>query len=289
MSTYSRPSTVRRIGLPPVKVVSVARVTALWFTAAVVVLAPLSLLLVNASKPTGEATSVSASLPSRFALFDNIATVIQEGNTITGFVNSVLITVPSIALILFFGSMAAWVFARGRTRTVGAVYFVAISGILLPPAIVATLRVMSSLGLSGRPALILFYLGTQLSLAVFVMTGFVKSIPIEIEEAARVDGASTLRVYWSIVLPSLRPVLLTTAVISALLIWNDFLTPFFLLSDPSQQTMPLGLYNFASATQYTLNWNLIFTQVLLVSLPLLVLFVIAQRRIVGGLLGGALK
>ncbi|WP_309616965.1 carbohydrate ABC transporter permease, partial [Salinibacterium sp.] len=206
------------------------------------------------------------------------------------FFNSLLITVPAITLLLLFGSLAAWVFARGRSRTLNAVYYAAISGVMLPPAIVSTLQVLSVLGLSGsRIGLILFYTGTQLSISIFLMTGFVKAIPFEIEEAARLDGAGTLRVFFSVILPSLRPVLLTTGVVLALFIWNDFLTPFFLLPNSREQTMPLGLYNFASANTYELNWNLIFTQVLLVSLPLLIVFIVAQKRIIGGLLGGAVK
>lgn len=272
------------------KLAAAARTAGLWAFAVLVVAVPLYLAVLTASKPTGEARSVNAEMPSQFALLENFATVISEGNGIQGLVNSLLITVPSITLLLFFGSMAAWVFARGRHKSIHALYYVAISGVMLPPAIVTTLRVLEVIGLSGnRIGLILFYAGTQLSIAIFLMTGFVKSIPMEIEEAARVDGAGTLRIYLKIILPSLRPVLLTTGVVMALFIWNDFLTPFFLLPNSRDQTLPLGLYNFASANAYELNWNLIFAQVLLVSLPLLVVFVLAQKRIVGGLLGGAIK
>jgi raffinose/stachyose/melibiose transport system permease protein len=269
---------------------SVIRLTILWIVALVVVLGPIVLIVITVLKPTDEAHSVDLQLPTRIAFWQNLQTVLTEGNDVQGFFNSLLISVPSILLVLFFGSMCAWVFARGKRRSVQVIYYVAISGIMLPPAIVTTLRVLGAIGLSGSQiGLILFYAGTQLSIATFLMTGFVKGIPIELEEAARIDGAGTLRVYWSIILPSLRPVLLTTAVILSLTIWNDFMTPFFLLPNQSEQTLPLGLYNFASANTYELNWNLIFTQILIVSLPLLVLYLVAQRRIVSGLLGGSLK
>jgi raffinose/stachyose/melibiose transport system permease protein len=261
-----------------------------WIAALVVVGGPIYLMIATASKPTAEAHSVDASLPTKFDLLHNISTVIDEGNTLSGLLNSVLITVPAVVLLLLFGSMAAWVFARVKSRATTALYFVAISGVMLPPAIVATIKLLSTLGLSGsRIGLILFYGGTQLSIAIFLMTGFVKAIPFEIEEAARIDGAGTWRIYRSIILPSLRPVLLTASIVLTLFIWNDFLTPFFLLSSPGEQTLPLGLYNFASANQYQLNWNFIFTQILLVSLPLLILYISAQRKIVGGLLGGSGK
>lgn len=263
---------------------------ALSLAAVVIVVFPLYLLVLTVLKPTSEAHSVNMRLPTRIAFLDNLSTVFSEENAIRGFINSLLITIPSVFLLLFFGAMAAWVFARGRRHPVKAIYYVAISGVMLPPTIVSTLRVLALLHLDGTQiGLILFYVGTQMSIAIFLMTGFVKGIPFEIEEAARIDGAGTLRVFWSVILPALRPVLLTTGVILTLFIWNDFLTPFFLLPNVDQQTLPLGLYNFASANTYELNWNLIFTQVLLVSLPLLVLYIVAQRRIVGGLLGGAIK
>jgi raffinose/stachyose/melibiose transport system permease protein len=266
------------------------RLAILWVVALIVVLGPMVLVVLTALKPSAEARSVNLQLPTRIAFWQNLQTVLTQGNDVQGFFNSLLISVPSILLVLFFASMAAWVFARGKRRSVQAIYYVAISGVMLPPAIVTTLRVLSAIGLSGSQiGLILFYAGTQFSIATFLMTGFVKGIPIELEEAARMDGASTIRVYWSIILPTLRPVLLTTAVILSLTIWNDFLTPFFLLPNQSEQTLPLGLYNFASANMFELNWNLIFTQILIVSLPLLILYLVAQRRIVSGLLGGITK
>jgi raffinose/stachyose/melibiose transport system permease protein len=265
------------------------RVGILWVFAVVVVLGPLYIALSTASKPTADARAVNALLPTHFDLFQNFATVISEGNEIQGFFNSLIAVVPSIAILLVFSSMCAWVFARGKHRAIHSLYYVAISGLLVPAAIVVTLRLLGALHLSGLTALILFYAGTQLSLGTFIMTGFIKSIPFEIEEAARIDGASTLRVYFSIILPSLRPVMLTAGIIFGLFLWNDFLTPFFFITDPSQNTMPLGLYNFASANTYEFNWNLVFAQVILVSLPLLVVYAVAQKRIVGGLLGGALK
>jgi raffinose/stachyose/melibiose transport system permease protein len=263
----------------------------LWGFAGVTVGIPLWLVLVNGAKSYAEAQDLSLALPTRWQAGPNLSTVFAEGAVVRGFVNSCLVTVPALVLLLFFGAMAAWVFARGRRRGgVRALYYVAISGILLPPAVVTTLKVLKSLSLDGtRPGAVLFYAGAYMSLSIFLMTGFAKAIPYEIEEAARIDGCTPLGVFLRIILPSLRPVLLTTGVFLALQIWNDFYYAFFLLRGSDRQTLPLGLFSFVSGNQYRTNWHLIFAHIVIVSAPLVMTYLIAQKRIVAGLLSGAVK
>lgn len=262
----------------------------LWAAVLVLVGIPVLFVLFTASKTGDDAKRISLSLPTAFALFENLRTVIVEGEALQGFVNSCLITIPTIALTLLLGSMAAWVFARTKSRGVQALYYLAIAGVLLPPAIITTIRVLQSSGLYGTQiGLILFYSAVYLAVAIFLITGFVRSIPFSMEEAAALDGAGTLRIFFSIILPSLRPVLLTTGIFLALSIWNDFFYAFFLLPKADDATMPLGLYAFVNANQFELNWNLIFAQVLTTSLPLLIVYIFAQKRIISGLLGGGVK
>lgn len=268
----------------------IVRQAVLWVFAAVTVGVPLWLVLVTAAKPYAEAQELSLALPQSWRLGENFATIFSDGGAMRGFINSCLVTIPALALLLFFGAMAAWVFGRASRRRTQALYYLAISGILLPPAIVTTLQVLKTIGLDGtRPGASLFYAGAYMSLAIFLMTGFVKGIPYEMEEAARLDGCSTLKVFVRIILPSLRPVLLTAAVFLALQIWNDFFYAFFLLRGGDRQTLPLGLFSFVSGAQYRTNWQLIFADVLVVSLPLVITYLVAQKRIVGGLLSGAVK
>jgi raffinose/stachyose/melibiose transport system permease protein len=251
---------------------------------------PLYLAILTAAKPGVEAKQVSIQWPTHFAFFQNMWTVMTEGSGLQGFINSCLITIPTIFLVLLFGAMAAWVFARGRTRATRSLYYLSIAGILVPPSVITTVRVLKLIGVYGtQPGLVLFYCGSFMGLAIFLMTGFVRNIPYSIEEAAQIDGASTLQIFWSIILPALRPALLTTGVFLSLSIWNDFFYAYFLLPDPSNATLPLGLYNFESANQYQLNWNLIFADAIFTSVPLLIVFMVAQRRIVAGLLGGSEK
>lgn len=269
---------------------SVALDSALWLAVVLLIGMPFYLALVTASKTGEQAKLVSLDLPQPFVLWENLTRVVTDGNGVGGLLNSVFITVPAIVLTLLFGAMAAWVFARGKTRSVQALYYLAVAGILLPPSIITTIRVLQATGLYGGPVgLILFYCGAYMGIAIFLMTGFVKAIPYSLEEAAQLDGAGTLRVFWHIIVPSLRPVLLTSGVFLALGIWNDFFYAYFLLPDPANATLPLGLFNFASANQYELNWNLIFAHAVFTSLPLLILFMFAQRRIISGFLGGGVK
>lgn len=268
----------------------VLRQVVLWAFAGVWVGVPLWLVLVTAAKPYTEAQRLSLGLPKDWHLAENISTVFSDGAVVRGFINSCLVTIPALFLLLFFGAMAAWVFGRARRGGLRALYYLAISGILLPPAIITTLRVLQGVGLDGtRVGAVLFYAGAYMSLSIFLMTGFVKGIPYEMEEAARMDGCSTLGVFLRIIMPALRPVLLTTGVFLALQVWNDFFYAFFLLRGSERQTLPLGLFGFVSGNQYRTNWHLIFADVIAVSLPLIVAYLVAQKRIVSGLLSGAVK
>ncbi|MCY7413687.1 MAG: carbohydrate ABC transporter permease [Salinibacterium sp.] len=269
------------------RALTVVRLTVTWIAAIALVGIPLYVIVLTALKPADEARSVNIDLPSRIGLLENLAIVIGDGEALRGFINSCIVTVPAIVVTLLLAASAAWIFGRARHRVPRVLYYLVITGIMLPPAIVATIRVLGVVGLDGTQlGLILFYCGTQIGGAVFLMTGFVKGIPYEMEEAARIDGASALRILWSIILPSLRPVILVAGVYLMLTVWNDFFYAFFILRDPDHRTMPLGLYGFAAANMFQFNWSLIFTYVLLTSIPIVVAFLIAQKRIVSGLLGG---
>ncbi|MGF1662639.1 MAG: carbohydrate ABC transporter permease [Kineosporiaceae bacterium] len=249
---------------------------------------PLWLVVSSSLEPFEQARQLELGLAAGEITLDNYREVLVEGEVLRGLVNSLLVVVPALGLLLLLGAAAGWVFARATSRALRALYYVSISGILVPPAIITSVRLLDDIGVYGtRPALVLFYAGAWMSLSIFLVTGFAKSIPYEIEESARIDGASTLRVFWSIVLPSLRPVLWTAMIFLVLLLWNDFFYAFFILSGDERATLPLGLYEFVSASQYELAWNLIFADVVVVSLPLLLLYVVAQRQVVAGLMAGA--
>jgi raffinose/stachyose/melibiose transport system permease protein len=268
----------------------IVRYIFLFAFAFISVIIPLWLVLVNSWKPIGDASQLSLALPDEWALIENYSTVIEQGRIGQGFINTLLVVIPTIIAIILLGGLASWVFARHKGRGVSMLYYMCIAGVLVPPAIVTSILVLRVFELFGtRVQLILFYVGVFMSFGVFLITGFVKTIPIELEEAARIDGANSFTVFVRIILPLLSPVLVTAAFILLVFTWNDFYYAFFFVRGRDQHTLMLGLFNFVSGVQYQVRWNLVFADVVLVSLPLIILFTLAQRRIVSGLLGASVN
>jgi raffinose/stachyose/melibiose transport system permease protein len=257
---------------------------------AVVVGVPLWLVVVTSAKSQGDALNPSLALPAHgWQLAQNYTRAFTEGRVVRAFLGSASIVVPAAILILLFGSMAAWVLARRSSLWLSALYAVAISGIVIPPAVITLVLLLRQLGLAGTlPGMVLVYVGIYLSTAIFFITGFIRTIPHELEEAARVDGAGPARIFFTIILPLLRPVLATATILICLYIWNDVFFAFFVIGG-RMDTLPLNLFQVASAGVYLNNWNLIFAYVVLMSVPLLVVFAVAQRRIIAGITGGAVK
>jgi raffinose/stachyose/melibiose transport system permease protein len=256
---------------------------------AVLVGIPMWLVVMTAGKSQGEALSPNLTPPTDWQLWENLREVWDRGRIPSAFAGSLLVMVPAVAGVLVLGSMAAWVLARRTGRAYAVLYAVAISGIVLPPAVVTIVLLLRQLGLAGTAAgMIGVYAGIYLSTVIFFVTGFVRTIPLELEEAARVDGAGPVKVFVRIILPLLRPVLATATILICLYVWNDVFYAFFVLGG-RLDTLPLNLFQVASAGLYLNNWHLIFMYVVLMSLPLLIVFVVAQRKIISGITSGAVK
>lgn len=250
---------------------------------------PLWIVVVTAGKTQAEALNPNLSLPSTWQYLENFAAVWDQGRVPAGFFGSLLIMVPAVIGVLVLGSLASWVLARRTTRGYAVLYALAISGIVLPPAVVTIVLLLRQLGLAGTAiGMIGVYMGMYMSTVIFFVTGFVRTIPHELEEAARVDGARPLRVFGTIILPLLVPVLSTATILICLYVWNDVFYAFFVVGG-RLDTLPLNLFQVASAGLYLDNWHLIFAYVILMSLPLLVVFVVAQRKIISGITSGAVK
>jgi raffinose/stachyose/melibiose transport system permease protein len=250
---------------------------------------PLWIVVVTAGKSQGEALNPDLSLPTTWQYAENFATVWEQGRVPAAFFGSLLVMVPAVVGVLALGSLASWVLARRSSRLMAVLYALAISGIVLPPAVVTVVLLLRQLGLAGTAiGMIGVYMGMYLSTVIFFVTGFIRTIPMELEEAARVDGAGPLRVFGRIILPLLAPVLSTATILICLYVWNDVFYAFFVVGG-RLDTLPLNLFQVASAGLYLDNWHLIFAYVVLMSLPLLVVFVVAQRKIISGITSGAVK
>lgn len=251
---------------------------------------PLWLVAVTSAKPQTEAIRPNLDLPRHWQPGANYADAVSQGEMLRGFANSLLVVVPSVILVLLLGAGAAWVFARRSSKLVSAAYALCVSGLLLPPAVITIVMELRQLGLAGsRPGMIAVYTGMYLSTSIFFMTGFIRAIPLELEEAARIDGASPWRIFARIVLPLLRPVIATATIMVMLYAWSDVFYAFFVLGGGERATLPLNLYQVASAQLYLENWHLVFAYVVVMSLPMVAVFLVGQRKIVSGITSGAVK
>ena len=263
--------------------------TIMVFVALLIVGVPLWLVVVNSFKTQAEAAQLSLGLPRIWHALTNYGDVFENSRYLRSFKNSIIVTLASELLLFLICIPAAWAFARSSSRVTKLLYPLVIVGVVLPPAVVPTAFLMRLISLQGTiPALVMFTVGTRMSLVVFLLTGFARGLPRELEEAAFVEGASKLRTLWSVIMPMMWPVLWAAFVIVTVLIWNDFYGPLFLLSSQNA-TLPMGLYSLSSGVAKATAWNTVFAHVVLVSLPLIVVYIVAQRKIVEGVTQGAIK
>jgi raffinose/stachyose/melibiose transport system permease protein len=250
---------------------------------------PFWMVIATAGKSLKEALNPNLAFPTHWQLWQNLATVFDQGRMVPAFLGSLLVMVPSVAGVLLLGSMASWILARRKSRAMAFVYVLAISGIVLPPAVVTIVLLLRQIGLAGTPlGMIGVYMGMYMSTVIFFVTGFVRTIPLELEEAARVDGAGPVKVFFRVILPLLGPTIATATILICLYVWNDVFYALFVVGG-RLDTLPLNLYQVASAGLYLQNWNLIFAYIILMSLPLLVTFMVMQRKIISGITSGAVK
>jgi raffinose/stachyose/melibiose transport system permease protein len=254
------------------------------------IVVPIWLVLVNSFKQAGEAAALDLSLPSVWSLVDNYATVLVQGNYPWALTNSLLVSIPTILAVVLIGAAAAWGFGRSRSKLMQFGYYVIALSILIPPSLIPTIYVLRDLHLDGTTlGYILVLVGTRMGVVVFLATGFVRATPTDIEDAACMDGANRLQIFFLIMLPLLAPVLFVGSVILLITVWGDFFFATFLLPGPTRATLPLALYSFATSSVQSFRWNLVFAHVVLSSLPLVIAYVFIQRRVIGGLTEGALK
>jgi len=256
----------------------------------VVFLVPFMFILLTASKTVQDSADLGFTLPKQWVLLQNISTVLKTGDAVVlrAFINSATLTVVSVAIMVVLAAMAGYVLDRRRSRWNTVANLFVLAGLIVPPAVVPTIWVLQSLGLfKTLPGLILIEATFGLSFCILLFRSFVSSIPRELDEAAIVDGASPLQLFFSVILPLLKPVVITVIVVQAVNVFNSFQNPLYFLPGNAGVTVQLTLYNFQSQT---LNqWNLLFTDILLITIPPLVMYLIFNRQIVAGMTAGAVK
>jgi raffinose/stachyose/melibiose transport system permease protein len=220
--------------------------------------------------------------------WENFGTVIEQGKLVTAFANSMLYSVGATVLGVVLSALAAYVLSRRRTRGHAIIYLLLIMGIAMPTNFVTLTKVMQATHLMNTQlGIVLLYAATQIPFSVFLIYAFIETLPRELDEAALIDGASPLRVFSSVILPMLRPVLVTCAVLNILNVWNEFLLPLYYLNSSTAWPMTLAVYNFFG--QYQADWSLVSADVVLTILPVIVIYLVAQRWILSGVSAGAVK
>jgi raffinose/stachyose/melibiose transport system permease protein len=257
---------------------------------AVVFLVPFAFILLTAAKGRTEAGLLAFSLPTHWELFDNLWEAIRTRNylLIAAFINSTIVTVASIAIMVVLSAMVAYVLQRRPSPWTRVVELLVLSGLIIPPAIVPTVWVLQKLALfKTLPGLILVEVAYGMSFCILLFRAFIATIPREIDEAAIIDGAGPLRLFFRVIFPMLRSVTITVIVTQSVFVFNDFTYPLYFLPGDENATVQLTLFNFQS--QFNTQYNLLFADILLITIPPLILFMFFNRKIVAGLTAGAVK
>lgn len=256
---------------------------------ALLFLSPFYFLFANSVKSFGEILSNAASWPTTF-VWENYSKAWELARFSEAFKNSLIITISSVLFIALFSSMAAYRIVRANTRFNRMLFLLFIAAMVVPfqTIMIPVLKIVNVLGVNNSMwGLLMTNLGLSIPMAIFLLHGFIKSVPLEIEEAARVDGCNAITVFFRIVLPLLAPMLMTIIVLNTLGIWNDYLLPSLILQDPDLRTIPLATFSFFG--QYTKQWDMALPALALGILPIIIFYLLMQRYIVEGIAAGSVK
>lgn len=276
-------------GSKPRRKLAIAAIQAVFAAYALVIFLPLVNMFMSSFKTTREILRAPFALPTKLNLA-NYATVWIDKGFGRYFANSVWITACAMAFVLLFGSMAAYGVSRYKYRLSTAVYMLFLSGIMLPlkAAIIPLFIMMKRLGLVGHPlSVILVFIAMGLPSTIFILSGFMKAVPIDLEYAARIDGCGEWGIYRMIVMPVVAPAISLVTIYNAVPIWNDFFFPLVFLQGERWKTLPVGLSAFFG--QNSTNWSLVFTGLSIAILPILALYAFMSKYFIRGMVAGALK
>ena len=268
---------------------------------AIFILFPFFLVVINSAKSSGDIVISPINLPKNWGqILDNMKNVINNANFNywSSFKSSIIITIVSLALLTVFSCMAAWVLSRNEKKKWSAIIFLMFVAAMVIPFQVVMLPILTIfknisnfLGipmLSSYIGIIFAYLGFGGSMSIFIFHGFVKGIPKELEEAARIDGCTHEQIFFKIIFPLMKPVQMTVLILNGLWIWNDYLLPSIMLGLNGRiKTLPIAVSSFVGS--YVKQWDLILTAAFLAMIPIIILFLFAQKQIIRGMMEGAIK
>lgn len=254
-----------------------------------VVLFPLYTMVINSVKRQRDIFK-NPFIPPWPVTIEGFTSAWQDGRFDLYFRNSIFVTVVSLLLIVFLGSMASYALASWRSKWSTFIFILFVAGLMIPIRLgtINIFQIVQSLNLIDNVfGLLPVYIAMGLPISVFVLTSFIRTIPHELIDAAHVDGASEWRIYWSIVLPLLRPAIATVIIFNLIPIWNDLWFPLIFIRSEEQRTVILGVSMLFG--QYQSNWTRILSALSLSAIPILILYILMSKQFIKGLTAGAVK
>lgn len=256
---------------------------------AFVSLYPVFLMLVSSLKTNIDIFKHPMGLPTElsFLAYENLLDQLPFMEYLT---NSILVSAVAVTLIIAFGALASFYIARYPFRWNGALFFFFLLGMMIPIklGIVPLFLLMKQLAIINTQwSLICVYTAIGIPLAVLILTGFFRTLPKELEEAARIDGCTDIKILWHILMPLMRPAVSTVMIMNLITVWNDFFFPLIFIQDEARKTIPVGMITLFG--QYSTDWSMLFAGLTLSSLPMLVMFFLASKQFMEGLTAGAVK
>ena len=249
---------------------------------------PIYILILNSFKNTkGIFTDVLGFPNDTTFTLENYPNAFDALEYLRSFLNSFLITVIASLLILLISAMAAWVLVRYKTRTSRVIFLAAAMLIPFQCVMLPLVGFASRINLMNPPGLIFMYMGFGTSMSIVMFHGFIKNIPEELEEAATIDGCGGFRLFFTIVVPLMRTILITVEVLNVMWIWNDYLLPSLIINRPGWQTLPLKTYLFFG--QFAKRWDLASAGLIMCIVPIIIFYLLCQKYIVRGITDGAIK
>ena len=260
------------------------------FCVMILVISPFYISIVYALKESTDITVNRLAWPQHPTLNNFVRVIFENEQFLTGYKNSILTTIPSVLILMTATSMAAYVLARFNNRFYKGMYLLFISGILIPIQCIMLPLYLNffNMGLTNSNlGFVIARTGLQIPISILVVTSFVKTVPMDLEEAAKIDGCGRFSMFWRIVFPLMKPVNATQLVLNTLFIWNDYTTAVILLRKTESRTLILA--QMAYFNEYTSELNLAFAFFILAMLPILLLYFCMQKYIVSGIMMGAVK
>jgi raffinose/stachyose/melibiose transport system permease protein len=249
---------------------------------------PFFLVFVNSFKPIPEILDNPLALPIEYT-WDNFTQAMEKMSFFLSLSNSIIVTTFSVTALILVSSMLAYYLSRTKTKFTKATFLILVASMIVPfQALMIPFMALFApfVSLNNQVALIFFYVGFGVALSTFLYHGFISNIPTELDEAAAIDGASDMTIFWKIIFPMLKPVTATVAIVNALWIWNDFLLPRLVLT-PETQTLPLSTYLFYG--QYSTEYGQAMAGLFLAVIPIIIFYLILQRQFISGISTGAVK